>query len=84
MKMPDIAGALEQLPLLKSWITRRRLAHMGKALLALSPLHQEVFRLVRFEGMSVGQAAQHLQLPSRRVRRLLTEVIIALADAARR
>lgn len=84
MKMPDIAGALEQLPLLKPWITRRRLARMRKALLALSPLHQEVFRLVRFEGMSAGKAAQHLQLPSRRVQQLLTEVIIALADAARR
>lgn len=84
MKMPDIAGTLEQLPLLKPWITRRRLARMRKALLAMSQLHQEVFRLVRFEGMSVGKAAQHLQLPSRRVQQLLTEVIIALADAARR
>lgn len=84
MKMQGIAGLLEQLPLLKRWTMRRRLVRMRKALLALSPLHQSVFHMIRFEGMSVHQAAQQLRLPSRGVEKLLTEVIIALAEAARR
>lgn len=82
MNMPDIAGLLEKLPLVKAWIRQRRLARMRKALLALSPLHQNVFRMIRLEGLSVEIAARNLHLPSRQVERLLTEVIVALAEAA--
>lgn len=83
MNVPEFASLLETLPLIQRWIRRRRLARMRKALLASSPLHQSVFRLIRHEGMSVEQAARHLHLPSRRVEKLLTEVIIMLTEAAR-
>lgn len=84
MNVPEIASLLETLPPIQRWIRRRRLARMRKALLALSPAHQSVFRMIRFEEMSIERAATHLHLPSQRVEKLLAEVIITLAEAARR
>ncbi|HQS97921.1 sigma factor-like helix-turn-helix DNA-binding protein [Novosphingobium sp. 17-62-19] len=51
---------------------------MRKAVLALSPLHQSVFRMIRFERLSVEEAARQLDLDPQRVEELLTAVIIAL------
>ena len=83
MNVPEIASLPVKLPFVTRWIRRRRLARMRKALLASSLLHQSVFRLIRHEGMSIDRAAWHLHLPSQRVEKLLTEVIIMLTEAAR-
>lgn len=80
----SFADLLEKLPLLKRWKRHQRLSRMRNAILALSPLHHRVFRLIRFQGLSVAAAASELNLPPQQVQELLTEVIIALAEAARR
>lgn len=84
MHMLNVANLLEKLPLLKRRKMHQRLSRMRHAMLALTPLHHSVFRLIRFEGLSVAAAASELDLPPQRVQELLTEVIIALAEAARR
>ena len=82
MRLPQLANLLDRLQPVRRWRKHRRLARMRKAVLALSPLHQNVFRMIRFERLSVEEAARQLDLDPQRVEELLTAVIIALVVAA--
>ena len=83
MGIQNIDDLLDRLTLVGRWRKHRRLARMRKAVLALSPPHQNVFRMIRLEGLSVEGTATQLGLDPQRVEELLTEVIIALVVAAR-
>lgn len=65
---------------LRRW---RRLRRMRKSLLALSPMHRDVFRMIRLEGLSIAQTAQELGVNSAEAERLLYEVVLALVGADR-
>jgi DNA-directed RNA polymerase specialized sigma24 family protein len=82
MCLPQLAKLLDRLQPVRRWRKHRRLARMRKAVLALSPLHQSVFRMIRFESLLVEEAARQLDLDPQRVEELLTALIIALVVAA--
>jgi DNA-directed RNA polymerase specialized sigma24 family protein len=67
-----------RLPLIVRFRQWRRLRRMRKALLALSPMHREAFRMIRIESLSVAQTAERLGIDKAEAERLLYEVVLAL------
>jgi len=70
---PDILG-------LRRW---RRLRRMRKSLLALTAMHRDVFRMIRFDGLSIAQTAEELGIDNAEAERLLYEVVLVLVSADR-
>lgn len=54
---------------------------MRAALLGLSPLHQDVFRLIRFHGLTIEAAALKLGAAPETVHEALVDVLLALGRA---
>lgn len=61
----------------------RRKQAMLSAFLKLSPLHQDVFRLIRFEGLTIEAAAHQLDVTPEMVHEALVDVLLALGRANR-
>ncbi|NLR73001.1 hypothetical protein HGI47_19180 [Novosphingobium sp. ERN07] len=79
---PSQRHLLCRLPPLPRWITRRRLKAMQSAIDALPAFHQLVFHLMRFENLSISEAAEQLQCEPATVEAAFAEVLIALVRAA--
>lgn len=62
---------------------RRRKQAMLSALSRLSPLHQDVFRLIRFDGLTIEAAAHKLSVTPEMVHEALVDVLLALGRANR-
>lgn len=73
---------LRRLSPLACWTTRRRRRAMQAAIDALPPFHQQVFQLMRFENLSISEAAERLQCEPATVEAAFAEVLIALVRAA--
>lgn len=56
---------------------------MRSALFRLSPLHQDVFRLIRFDGLTIEAAAHKLSVTPEMVHEALVDVLLALGRANR-
>lgn len=69
---------LRRLSPLSRWTTRRRRRAMQAAIDALSPFHQQVFHLMRFQNLSIGETADQLQCETATVEAAFAEVLIAL------
>lgn len=72
---------LRRLSPLSRWTTRRRRNAMQAAIDALPPFHQQVFQLMRFENLSIGEAAERLQCEPATVEAAFAEVLIALVQS---
>lgn len=69
---------LRRLSPLSRWTTRRRRMAMQAAIDALPPFHQQVFQLMRFENLSIGETAHQLRCEPATVEAAFAEVLIAL------
>lgn len=56
---------------------------MQAALSRLSPFHQNVFRLIRFDGLTIEAAARELSVTPDMVHEALVDVLLALGRANR-
>ncbi|NML96154.1 sigma factor-like helix-turn-helix DNA-binding protein [Novosphingobium olei] len=56
---------------------------MRSALFNLSPLHQDVFRMIRFDGLTIEAAAHKLGVTPEMVHEALVDVLLALGRANR-
>lgn len=79
---PSLPRFLRRLSPWSRWTTRRRRKAMQLAIHALPPFHQQVFHLMRFENLSISEAADQLQCEPARVEAAFAEVLIALVRAA--
>lgn len=61
---------------------RDRRKAMQAAIDVLPPFHQQVFHLMRFENLSISEAAERLQCEPATVEAAFAEVLIALVRAA--
>lgn len=73
---------LRRLSPLSRWTTRRRRRAMQSAIDALPALHQQVFHLMRFENLSISEAAERLQCEPAIVEAAFAEVLVALVHSA--
>lgn len=60
------------------------LRRLARAVASLPALHREVFRLVRFEGLSTDQIAEHLDLSKRQARRHFVGALTMISRSVRR
>lgn len=63
---------------LRKWQRKRA---MYSALLKLSPLHQDVFRMIRFDDLTIKAAAHKLGVTPEVVQEVLVDVLLALGRA---
>ena len=79
---PSLPRFLRRLSPWSRWTIRRRRKSMQAAIAGLPPFHQQAFALMRFENLSISQAAERLQCESSVVEAAFAEVLIALVRAA--
>lgn len=79
---PSLPRFLRRLSPWSRWTTRRRRKAMQLAIDTLPPFHQQVFHLMRFEHLSISEAAERLQCEPATVEAAFAEVLIALVRAA--
>lgn len=75
--------AFDWCPCIERLRKRRRKQAMLSALFRLSPLHQDVFRLIRFDGLTIEAAAHKLSVTPEMVHEALVDVLLALGRANR-
>lgn len=75
---PSLPRFLRRLSPRSLLTTRRRRKAMQSAIDALPPFHQQVFQLLRFESLSISEAAEQLQCEPATVEAAFAEVLIAL------
>lgn len=79
---PSLPRFLQRLSSRSLWTPRRRRKAMQSAIEALSPFHQQVFQLMRFENLSTSEAAERLKREPATVEAAFAEVLIALVRSA--
>ncbi len=79
---PSLPRFLRRLSPWSRWTTRRRRKPMQSAITALPPFHQQVFQLLRFENLSISEAAERLECEPATVEATFAEVLIALVRSA--
>lgn len=79
---PSLPRFMRRLSPCSRWTIRRRRRAMQSAIDALPAFHQQVFQLMRFENLSISEAAEQLRCEPATVEAAFAEVLIALVRSA--